>query len=64
MQQIKELQKEIEVYKQTIVNIESLIVWDQIHYTKNFILIEALKMIEKELLYLEKSLNKLIAKNN
>lgn len=64
MQQIKELQKEIEVYKQTIVNIEGLIVWDQIHYTKNFILIEALKMIEKELLYLEKSLNKLIAKNN
>ena len=64
MQQLKELQKEIEVYKQTIINIEGLIVWDQIHYTKNFILIEALKMIEKELLYLEKSLNKLIAKNN
>ena len=64
MQLVKELQQEIDNVKSVTEQIEKLIDWKAANISRNYILIEAIKFLDKELIYLEKAKNKLISKNN
>lgn len=64
MTEIKQLTEEIENIKSVTKQIENLIDWKAPNISRNYVLIEAIKFLDKELNYLEKSVNKLITKNN
>jgi len=64
MTEIKQLTEEIENIKSVTKQIENLIDWKSPNISRNYVLIESIKFLDKELNYLEKSVNKLITKNN
>lgn len=60
MTQQDELIKEIEYSKDVIFKLEKLIDWTSPNLVRNYILIEAIKILDMDVKYLLKSLNKLI----
>ena len=60
MTQQDDLIKEIEYTKEVISQLEKLIDWTSPNLARNYILIEAIKILDMDVKYLSKSLNKLI----
>ena len=60
MTQQDELIKEIEYTKEVISQLEKLIDWTSPNLARNYILIEAIKILDMDVKYLLKSLSKLI----
>lgn len=60
MTQQDDLIKEIEYTKEVISQLEKLIDWTSPNLARNYILIEAIKILDMDVKYLLKSLSKLI----
>jgi hypothetical protein len=60
MTQQQELTKEIEYSKEVITKLEKLIDWTSPNIVRNYILIESIKILDMDVKYYTKCLNKLI----
>jgi hypothetical protein len=60
MTQQQELTKEIEYSKEVILKLEKLIDWTSPNIVRNYILIESIKILDMDVKYYSKCLDKLI----
>lgn len=59
MTQQQQIQKELKITTDVIEKIETLIDWTQANEVRNYLLIECIKILDKDKNYLQKCLNKL-----
>lgn len=59
MNEIQQIQKELKITSEVIEKIETLIDWTQANEVRNYLLIECIKILDKDKNYLQKCLNRL-----